>query len=265
MFSRLRSICSRSCGVRNWLLRSMALHRRLVLRLLGELLQELRQRLPQLLHQLLDFLVRGALLERLLQALLGGAQGALGVGQVAVLDAQRDVPQLRDDAVAPGARAVALQAPIGRAQAQEHLQVLDELLGLQRQRVEGAGHLRAVARVLGQTAPLLDDGARQRLAEAPLGQHQLDRRAAPGLAGEVLGDERQLDVHAGPGMIADLVEALPFGLLGVGARQPQRQRRRPLVRRARALSWLRPAPRRSRSCPPSARTRRMRLSAETTP
>ena len=95
----------------------VALHRRLVLRLLGQLLQELRQRLPQLLHQLLDFLVRGALLERLLQALLGGAQAALGIGQVAVLDAQRNVPQLGDDAVAPGARAVALQAPIGRAQA----------------------------------------------------------------------------------------------------------------------------------------------------
>ena len=52
------------------------LHGRLVLRLLGELLQELRQRLPQLLHQLLDFLVGGALLERLLQALLGRAQRA---------------------------------------------------------------------------------------------------------------------------------------------------------------------------------------------
>ena len=72
-----------------------ALHRRLVLRLLGELLQELRQRLPQLLHELLDFLVRGALLQRLRQALLGGAQGPLGVGEIAVLDAQRDVPQLR--------------------------------------------------------------------------------------------------------------------------------------------------------------------------
>ena len=84
----------------NWLLRSSPCIGGCVLRLLGELLEELRQRLPQLLHQLLDLLVGGALLERLLQALLGGAQGALGVGQVAVLDAQGNVPQLGDDAVA---------------------------------------------------------------------------------------------------------------------------------------------------------------------
>ncbi len=38
----------------------------------------------------------------------------------------------------------------------------------------------------------------KRLGEAPLGQHHLDRRAAPGLAGEVLGHQRQLDRHAGP-------------------------------------------------------------------
>ena len=48
-----------------------ALHRRLVLGLLGELLEELRQRLPQLLHELLDLLVGGAFLERLLTAAPG--------------------------------------------------------------------------------------------------------------------------------------------------------------------------------------------------
>ena len=64
-------------------------------RLLLQLLEELRQRLPQLLHQALDFLVGGTLLKRLRQALLGGAQRALGVGEIAVLDAQGNVPQLR--------------------------------------------------------------------------------------------------------------------------------------------------------------------------
>ena len=57
----------------------------------------------------------------------------------------------------------------------------------------------------------------------------------PGLAGQVLGHQRQLHLHAGPEMVADLVEALALGLLGVGARQPQRQRRRALVGRTRAL------------------------------
>src|SRR5262245_37492914 len=64
-----------------------ALHRRLVLRLLLQLLEELRQRLSQLLHQALDFLIRGALFQRLRQALLRRPQRPLGVGQIAVLDA----------------------------------------------------------------------------------------------------------------------------------------------------------------------------------
>ena len=46
----------------------------------------------------------------------------------------------------------------------------------------------------------------------------------------------------GPEMVADLVEALALGLLGVGARQPQRQRRRPLVGRPRALLGAGPGP-----------------------
>ena len=128
-----------------------------------------------------------------------------------------------------------------------------------------AGDLQAVARVLDQPAPLLDDGARQRLAEAPLGQHDLDRLAAAGLAGEVLGDQRQLDLHAGPGMVADLVEALALGLLGIGARQPQRQRRRPLVGRARALLGSGPGPGGRGLVLLRARRGGCALSAETTP
>ena len=84
----------------NWLLRSSPCIGGCVLGLLGELLEELRQRLTQLLHELLDLLVGGALLERLLQPVLGRAQGALGVRQVAVLDAQGNVPELGDGEVA---------------------------------------------------------------------------------------------------------------------------------------------------------------------
>ena len=106
-----------------------ALHRRLVLRLLGELLHELRQRLTQLLHELLDLLVRRAVLQGLRQALLGGAQGALGIGEIAVLDAQRDAPQLRRHAVARALR-VPRAADASRPTAGPgNLQVLDETLG----------------------------------------------------------------------------------------------------------------------------------------
>ena len=86
-------------------------HRLLAFGLLGELLHELRQRLAQLLHELADFLVRCALLERLGQVLLRLAQPALGVGQIAVLQSHRDMPELVDDALEAGPRGIALQAP----------------------------------------------------------------------------------------------------------------------------------------------------------
>ena len=90
--------------------------------------KELGQRLPELLHQFLDFLVRRALFQRLRQPFLGGAQSPLCIGEIAVLDAQRDVPQLRRHAVACASRCFALQAPVGGPQTQEDLQVLDEAL-----------------------------------------------------------------------------------------------------------------------------------------
>ena len=207
----------------------------LALGLLAQLVEELRQCLPQLLHQALDLLVGCALLDGFRQALLGGLQRTLGIREVAVLDAQRHVPQLGDDAVADRTRGRLLQAVEDGAQAEIDLQIVDELLRLQRQRLERAGDLQAVARVLDQLAPLLDDGAGQRLGEAPLGQHQLDGLAAAGLAGQVLGHQRQLHLHAGPGMVADLVEAGAFGRFRIAARQPERQRRRPLIGRPRAL------------------------------
>ena len=65
----------------------------LALHALGELAQELVHRLAQLVGEALDLLVGGAALQRLAQALLGGAQLALGLGQVAVLDLQRHRPE----------------------------------------------------------------------------------------------------------------------------------------------------------------------------
>ena len=72
----------------------------------------------------------------------------------------------------------------------------------------------AVARVLRQPAPLLDDGARQRLGEAPLGQHHLDGLAAPGLAGEVLGDQRQLTFMPAQGWSPISWKLCPSACLG---------------------------------------------------
>jgi hypothetical protein len=46
----------------------------------------------QLVHQLLELLVAGAAVERVAQRLLGVAQGRLGIGNIAVLEADRHRP-----------------------------------------------------------------------------------------------------------------------------------------------------------------------------
>ena len=107
------------------------IHRRLALGLPHHLLHQLVQRLPQLLHQALDLLVGGAVLQRLGELLLQVAQPALGVGQVAVLEPQRDMPELVDDALEAGARVVSrLKTVVSRAQPEIGVRVADEVLGL---------------------------------------------------------------------------------------------------------------------------------------
>ena len=70
---------------------------RVLLRALGEFAQEFVHRLAQLLHELVDFLVAGAALERVLQRLLRLAKPLLGGREVALLDAERDFPEIGDD------------------------------------------------------------------------------------------------------------------------------------------------------------------------
>ena len=69
----------------------------IVPQLLLHRLHEAIHRRTQLIHQLLDFLIAGAALERLPQRLLGVAQTGLRVGNVAVFDADRHLPQPRGD------------------------------------------------------------------------------------------------------------------------------------------------------------------------
>ena len=85
------------------------LGRVLVLGVLRQLLDVLAQRVAQLLHQAVDLGVGRALLQRLGELVLRVAQRPLRVRQVAVLDAQRELPQAVGHALQARARAVALQ------------------------------------------------------------------------------------------------------------------------------------------------------------
>ena len=164
----------------------------LALHALGELAQELVHRLPELVGQALDLLVGGAALERLAQPLLGGAQLALGVGEVAVLDLERHRPEPFGDLEEVGVALCRAQALGGDAQAHEHAPLRREALRLDEERVERRLDAPAVVGIEHDRAPLLDERAGERLGEGPLRQREIDRLAASLLLGLVLGDEGQL-------------------------------------------------------------------------
>ena len=71
-------------------------HIALVLLLGGERLEIARQRRAEIVDQTLDLLRRRPSFKRLQQRVLSCVQGALGLGQVALFDAQRRLPQLLD-------------------------------------------------------------------------------------------------------------------------------------------------------------------------
>ena len=75
----------------------------------------------------------------------------------------------------------------------------EETVRLERDGVECTQHLGAVARILDQIAPLLDDRLGDRVVEAPLRQNELERLALADLAGLILSAQRQAHAHAGPG------------------------------------------------------------------
>ncbi|MCY1297286.1 hypothetical protein D9M70_467190 [compost metagenome] len=70
----------------------LARHTRVLRRLLGEGLHVFLHGLAQLLHQLGDFLVGRIALQRVRERLLCVAQAPLGERQVAIFDAERDLP-----------------------------------------------------------------------------------------------------------------------------------------------------------------------------
>ena len=99
--------------------------------------------------------------------------------------------------VALGAR----ELPVDRAQAEIDVALDVEALGRERQRVERVEHAGLRVGVERKHAPLLDQGARDRLAERPLRQLHFERLAAALVAGFIAGDQRHRDVGAGPGML----------------------------------------------------------------
>ena len=94
------------------------------------------------------------------------------------------------------------------------------------QRVERGIDLRILVGVEREDAALLDQRARQRLGEQPLRQPHVERLALALIAGLVLGGQRQRDVGAGIGILAEILHGLADAVAGARIRQHQRKLRR---------------------------------------
>ncbi len=207
---------------------------RVLHRLLGQRLHELLHGLAQFLHQARDLLVGRIVLQRILQRLLGVAQAALGQRQIAVLDAERDLPEI----IGGAAQHVVIigegQTGAGRPHGEEMRDIGDRLVGAGGERVvqlQRAGHAVGVE---GEDLALFGDGAGQRLIEALGRQDHLLRLAAAFLSGGVPGDQRDAHGLAGERMFAEVAAGQPLDVLGVAARQIQPVFRRG-IERARIL------------------------------
>ena len=156
---------------------------RALIGVLRHLVREAPRRLAQVLHQLLDLLVARAALERLAQGLLGGAQVALGLRRVAVLDLLGHRPQQGCDIeeIRVAARLIERRPRLLQAEIDVRRRV--EQFRRHAQAVErGLDARPLMVRVEDQIAPLFDERARQRVVERPLRKRDFDRRASAALA-----------------------------------------------------------------------------------
>ena len=123
---------------------------RLAFRLPRELLHHFVEGLAQLVHELANFFFRGAVAQGLSKLFLSFAQRAFRIRQIAVFEAQRDVPEVVGGTLHRGPRLVALQPPEDRAQTEIGAPVSEELIGLEGDRFETLQDVGPIAGVLDQ-------------------------------------------------------------------------------------------------------------------
>ena len=168
------------------------------LRFLRHRLQILVHRLAQFLHELGDLLGRRALGQRLFEFALDAVEFGAQVRDIAIFDADRDLPQEVDG----GAHIVFVP---GIADARRHGADRD-----QRPRLvdKPSGHTSSASSmsitrlafvgIHHQRLALFDQRLRQRHLELAFGQFEALHFAFGGLAGLILGDQAHVDVTARP-------------------------------------------------------------------
>ena len=146
-------------------------------RLLDQGIEERVERLEQLVDQAIDLGVAGVAHQRLEERPLGFAQGLLGERHGAVLDGQRQVPQQVLDLADGRVGRIVEQPPTRRAQAEVDAEVVEEVLGRERDVVE-----RIAIENFGQR------GASDAYCLQVLGAHHRARSRAARLTPAVVGD-----------------------------------------------------------------------------
>jgi len=198
--------------------------------LFGLLAHVVVQRVLHFLHQRVDFGGRGAVLDRFVHAVLGAFQPFEGVGQIAILDDKRDLPQFFGHGVTRGhieVGTVAVEVADQDAQAQIGLFVADEAFGFVGDGFQDLADASGVGAVPQQVAPHLDQGGGEGVKEAAARQDGFQWQSTGGLACGVGGGKGHRDRQVRQQILGQVIDQRLIDLVAVAFhrhRQVERDR-----------------------------------------
>lgn len=198
----------------------------LVFLLGSELLQKFIHRDAQIFAKLANFILRCVALQGVAQLLFGGAEIAFGLGEIAILDAQRHLPEIIGDfdEIAVAMRRIEQvechpQSKIDTYPSFEHFR-------RDHQGIERVCHPRLFLRGENQIAALFGKCAGKRLDEGLLPQGDFDGIATAFIASFVARGQRHFDPRAGPWVFGKIGRCLGLAAEGRRRRQQKRDMRR---------------------------------------
>ena len=198
----------------------------LVVLLGGELLQKFIHCGAQIVGELADFIFRSVALQGIAQLLLGGAEIAFGLGEIAILDAQRHLPEIIGDfdEIAVAMRRIEPiechpQSKIDTGGRVEHFR-------RDHQGLERVCRPRLILGGENQIAALFGKRAGERLDKRLLRQRDFDGIATAFIASFIARGQRHFNLRAGPWVFGKIGRCL-----GLAAEVRWRRQRKQDMRR----------------------------------
>ena len=182
----------------------------------GELVHVVLHRIVHFLHQPVNFLLIGTVADRLGQLVLRPLQPGLGIGQIALLDLQGNLPQDSGNFVAKFRGQPVLNPGIQpfhrHPQHQIGLLIADKALGQMRDGPENLRGARAVIARPQEIAAHFHQTGRKRIEEPPTRQHDGHGFRMPDLPVGVLGKQGDRDRQVGKGVLRKVFDQRLFEL-----------------------------------------------------